>query len=148
MPCRGADVFIGVSAGEIVTPEMISVLNCDPIIFALANPTPEIMPDLAKQGGAAIVGTGRSNLPNQINNVLAFPGIFRGALDVRATRINELMKVAAVHAIADYLTNPISDQILPEPLDKGVVSAVAEWVRRAGSRNGSRTSAPVGRTLS
>ena len=97
---KGADVFIGVSAPGIVTKEMVATMNKDAIIFALANPTPEIMPPEAKAGGAAVVATGRSDFPNQINNVLAFPGIFRGALDVRATDINEEMKMAAVYFLA------------------------------------------------
>ena len=100
----GADVFIGVSAEGILTQDMVKSMNRDPIIFAMANPNPEILPDLAKAAGAAVVGTGRSDFPNQVNNVLAFPGIFRGALDVRATHINEQMKVAAVRAIAGLIT--------------------------------------------
>ena len=115
---KGADVFIGVSGPEIVTEEMILSMNKDPIVFALANPVPEIWPDAAKNGGAAVVGTGRSDFPNQINNVLAFPGIFRGALDARATRITDEMKIAAAHAIAGYIKKPKNDQILPNILDK------------------------------
>jgi malate dehydrogenase (oxaloacetate-decarboxylating) len=101
----------------------------DPIIFALANPIPEIMPDEAKKGGAAVVGTGRSDMPNQINNVLGFPGIFRGALDARATRITPAMELAAAHAIAGCLTNPSADQIIPATLDPVVAFRVAEAVK-------------------
>ncbi|MDD1676173.1 MAG: NADP-dependent malic enzyme, partial [Methanomicrobiales archaeon] len=111
---KGADVFIGVSAPPaIVTPEMVATMNDDPIIFALANPVPEIMPDQARAAGASVVGSGRSDYPNQINNVLAFPGIFRGALDARATKITDEMKVAAATALAQYLKNPTKDMILP-----------------------------------
>ena len=133
---RGADVFIGVSGPGIVTDEMVQSMAKDPVIFAMANPVPEIMPDRAKQAGAAIVGTGRSDYPNQINNVLAFPGIFRGALDARATRISDEMKVAAAHAIADYVPRPRHDRILPNILDKGVTKAVAKAVAEAAVRSG------------
>lgn len=133
---KGADAFIGVSGPGIVTPEMIRSMAKDPIVFAMANPVPEIMPDAAREGGAAIVGTGRSDYPNQINNVLAFPGIFRGALDARATRISDEMKVAAAHAIADYVPRPRHDRILPNILDKGVTKAVAKAVARAAIRSG------------
>ena len=137
---KGADAFIGVSGPGIVTPDMIRSMAKDPIVFAMANPVPEIMPDAAKQGGAAIIGTGRSDYPNQINNVLAFPGIFRGALDARATRISDEMKVAAAHAIADYVPRPRHDRILPNILDKGVTKAVAAAVAQAAVRSGcSRT---------
>jgi malate dehydrogenase (oxaloacetate-decarboxylating) len=136
----GADVFIGVSGPNLVTPEMIQTMAKDPIVFAMANPVPEIMPDLAKHAGAAVVGTGRSDYPNQINNVLAFPGIFRGALDARATRISDEMKVAAAHAIADYVPNPRRERILPNILDKGVTRAVATAVKDAAVQSGcSRT---------
>lgn len=132
----GADVFIGVSSGNLVTREMVRTMNKDPIVLALANPTPEIMPDEAKAGGAAIVGTGRSDFPNQVNNVLVFPGIFRGALDAGATRITEEMKVAAAYAIASYVKDPAPDRILPDPLDRGVAQAVAtkvaEMARKCG----------------
>jgi malate dehydrogenase (oxaloacetate-decarboxylating) len=124
---RGADIFIGVSAGNCVTTEMVAGMNKDAIVFAMANPTPEIMPDAAKAGGAAIVGTGRSDFPNQINNVLAFPGVFRGVLDSRAKEITEKMKIAAAQAIANYIT-PTADCILPSPLDKNVATAVAKGV--------------------
>ncbi|PWR75097.1 NADP-dependent malic enzyme [Methanospirillum stamsii] len=132
----GADVFIGVSSGNLVTREMVRTMNKDPIVLALANPTPEIMPDEAKAGGAAIIGTGRSDYPNQVNNVLVFPGVFRGALDAGATRITEEMKVAAAYAIAEYINDPTPDRILPDPLDRGVAQAVAtkvaEMARKCG----------------
>ncbi len=133
---RGADVFIGVSTGGIVTAEMIRMMNPDPIVFALANPVPEIHPDEATAGGAAIIGTGRSDYPNQVNNVLVFPGIFRGALDARATRITDEMKIAAAHAIAGYIRHPTPDQILPDPLDRGVARVVASAVAEAAVRDG------------
>jgi malate dehydrogenase (oxaloacetate-decarboxylating) len=133
---HGADVFIGVSAPEIVNEEMIRSMNPDPIVFAMANPVPEIWPDTAKRAGAAIVGTGRSDFPNQINNVLAFPGIFRGALDARATRITDEMKVAAAHAIADYVPRPQRDHILPNILDKDVTRSVAKAVAGAAEKCG------------
>jgi malate dehydrogenase (oxaloacetate-decarboxylating) len=133
---KGADVFIGVSGPEIVTEEMIRSMNKDPIVFALANPVPEIWPDAAKNGGAAVVGTGRSDFPNQINNVLAFPGIFRGALDARATRITDEMKIAAAYAIAGYIKKPKKDQILPNILDKNVTRAVAAAVAKAAENCG------------
>ena len=127
----GADVFVGVSAPGIVTEEMVRSMNKDAIVLAMANPVPEIWPDAAKNGGAAVVGTGRSDFPNQINNVLAFPGIFRGALDARATRITDEMKIAAAHAIADYVPKPQRDRILPNILDKGVTTTVAAAVAKA-----------------
>jgi malate dehydrogenase (oxaloacetate-decarboxylating) len=133
---EGADVFIGVSAPGIVTEEMVRSMNRDAIVFAMANPVPEIMPDAAKRAGAAVVGTGRSDFPNQINNVLAFPGIFRGALDAHATRISDEMKVAAAHAIADYLIKPTRDRILPNILDKEVTKCVANAVKDAAVRCG------------
>jgi malate dehydrogenase (oxaloacetate-decarboxylating) len=132
----GADVFIGVSAPQIVTEEMVRSMNRDAVIFAMANPVPEIWPDAAKKGGAVVVGTGRSDFPNQINNVLAFPGIFRGALDARATRITDEMKVAAAHAIADYLPKPHKERILPNILDKEVTVAVAQAVAKAAEACG------------
>jgi malate dehydrogenase (oxaloacetate-decarboxylating) len=136
----GADVFIGVSGPGVVSGDMIRSMAKNPIVFAMANPVPEIMPDLAKQAGAAVVGTGRSDYPNQINNVLAFPGIFRGALDARATRISDEMKVAAAHAIADYVPKPRCERILPNILDKGVTRAVAKAVSESAIRSGcSRT---------
>ena len=128
---NGADIFIGVSAPGIVTPDMVSSMNKDPFIFAMANPTPEIMPDVAKAAGAAIIGTGRSDFPNQINNVVAFPGIFRGALEGRARQITEPMKLAAAHAIADLV--PASElgreNIMPEAFDPNVADAVAQAVK-------------------
>jgi len=134
----GADVFIGVSAPNIVTPEMIKTMSDKPVVFALANPTPEIMPDIAKEAGAYVVGTGRSDFPNQINNVLAFPGIFRGVLDCRGTTINEEMKVAASHAIASLISDEELDReyILPNPLDKRVVPVVAQAVIEAAQKTG------------
>jgi malate dehydrogenase (oxaloacetate-decarboxylating) len=132
----GADVFIGVSAPGIVTEEMVESMAKDPIVFAMANPVPEIMPDLAKKAGARVVATGRSDFPNQVNNVLGFPGIFRGALDVRARDINEEMKMAAARAIA-RLAEPISeDCIIPSPFDRRVVPKVAEAVARAAIESG------------
>lgn len=122
---KGADVFIGVSAPGVFTEEMVRSMNTDPIIFAMANPIPEIMPDQAKAAGAAIVATGRSDFPNQVNNVLAFPGIFRGALDARATEITGAMNVAAAEAIASYVKHPTAEEIVPSAIDKGVALAVA-----------------------
>lgn len=135
---KGADVFIGVSAPNIVNEEMVKSMADNPVIFSMANPTPEIMPDVAKKAGAAVVGTGRSDFPNQINNVLAFPGIFRGALDCRASEINEEMKVAASYAIAslvgDNELNP--EYILPQAFDKRIGKAVAEAVKEAAVKTG------------
>jgi len=125
-----ADVFIGVSKGNILSQKMIKKMNKDPIIFAMANPIPEIMPDLAKKAGAAIVGTGRSDFPNQINNVLAFPGLFRGALDGGFTKITDKMKFITAETIADYAKHPTSNRILPNPLDKNVVKAIARNIAR------------------
>lgn len=134
----GADVFIGVSRPNLVTPEMVASMAKDAIVFAMANPVPEIMPDEAKQGGAAIIGTGRSDYPNQINNVLVFPGMFRGAFDVRASDINEEMKMAAARALADIiLPEELSDQyIIPAAFDKRVGPAVAKAVAEAARRSG------------
>ena len=135
---KGKDVFIGVSAPNLVTAEMVGTMAKDPIVFAMANPTPEIMPDVAKAGGATIVATGRSDFPNQINNVLVFPGIFRGALDVRATNITEEMKLAAAYAIASLVTeeelNP--EYIIPSPFDKRVCNVVAKEVGRVAREQG------------
>lgn len=135
---KGADVFIGVSAPNIVNEEMVKSMADNPVIFSMANPTPEIMPDVAKKAGAAVVGTGRSDFPNQINNVLAFPGIFRGALDCRASEINEEMKIAASYAIAslvgDNELNP--EYILPQAFDKRIGKAVAEAVKKAAVKTG------------
>jgi malate dehydrogenase (oxaloacetate-decarboxylating) len=133
---KGADVFVGVSIAGIVTPEMVQSMSPNPIVFSLANPIPEIMPELAKEAGAAIVGTGRSDYPNQINNVLVFPGVFRGALDAQAIRITDEMKIAAAHAIAQYVENPLPDKILPDPLDRGVSREVAEAVRLSAIKGG------------
>ena len=133
---RGADVFLGLSVAGIVSPPMVESMAQDAIVFAMANPDPEIMPHLALQAGARVVATGRSDFPNQVNNVLGFPGIFRGALDVRASDINEPMKVAASRAIA-ALAEPVSeDKIIPSPLDQRVVPAVAEAVARAAIESG------------
>ena len=135
---KGADVFIGVSAPGTVTPEMIKTMAPNPILFPMANPTPEIMPDEAKAAGAAVIGTGRSDFPNQINNVLAFPGIFRGALAVRASDINDEMKVAAAYAIANIITDEErnAEYIIPNPFDKRVAKAVAEAVAKAARDTG------------
>jgi len=133
---KGADVCIGVSVPGIITPAMVRSMNKDPIIFALAHPMPEILPADARQAGAAIIGTGRSDFPNQINYALAFPGIFRGALDARATRISDEMKVAAAHAIADFVKQPRKDRILPAILNRNVVTAVAAAVRTAAVESG------------
>lgn len=135
---KGADVFIGVSAPGCVTSEMVKSMAKDPIIFAMANPTPEIMPDLAREAGAAVVGTGRSDFPNQINNVLAFPGIFRGALDVRASDINDRMKIAAARAIADFVKDDelTAEYIIPSALNRDVAAAVAKAVAQAARDSG------------
>ena len=134
----GADVFIGVSAPGTVTTEMVKTMNKDAIIFACANPTPEIFPEDAKAGGAKVIATGRSDFPNQINNVLAFPGIFRGTFDVRASDINEEMKVAAAHALADLISDEelSADYIIPKAFDKRVGPAVAKAVAEAARRTG------------
>ncbi len=130
----GADVFIGVSAPKVLKPDMIRLMGKNPIIFAMANPIPEIMPSEAKRAGAFIVATGRSDFANQINNLLAFPGIFRGALDVRASEINEDMQMAAVDALASFVT-PTPDKILPDPFDN-VVEVVAKSVSEAAKKSG------------
>ena len=134
----GADVFIGVSAPNVVTPYMIKSMANDPIVFPMANPTPEIMPDIAKSAGARVVGTGRSDFPNQINNVLAFPGIFRGALDCRARCINEEMKVATSYALASLISEDElnEENIIPPALDKRVATVVAEAVIKAAKETG------------
>lgn len=135
---KGADVFIGVSAADALSQEMVKSMNANAIIFAMANPNPEIKPDAAKEAGAAVIGTGRSDFPNQVNNVLAFPGIFRGALDVRATHINEEMKKAAVEAIASLITEEElnADYVIPGPFDPRVAPAVAESVAKAAMVSG------------
>ena len=135
---KNADAFVGVSKPNLVTPEMVKSMADKPVIFSMANPTPEIMPDVAKKAGASVVGTGRSDFPNQINNVLAFPGIFRGALDCRASEINEEMKIAASYAIASLVgddeLNP--EYILPQAFDKRIGKAVAEAVKEAAVKTG------------
>lgn len=128
---KGADVFIGVSAGGILNADDIRTMAPDPIVFAMANPTPEIYPDEAIRGGAAIVGTGRSDFPNQVNNVLAFPGIFRGALDAGAPQITAKMKIAAAYALADAVQNPSRTQVLPSPLDRTVAPLIASAVNKS-----------------
>ena len=134
----GADVFIGVSAPKMVTKEMVESMAKDAVIFACANPVPEIYPDEAKEGGAKVVATGRSDFPNQINNVLAFPGIFRGAFDVRAKDINDEMKIAAANALADLITDEelSPDYIIPKAFDKRVGPAVAKAVAEAARKTG------------
>lgn len=128
---KGADIFVGVSAPNIVTPEMVASMNHDAILFAMANPVPEIMPDVARAAGARVVGTGRSDFPNQVNNVVAFPGIFKGALEGRATQITEEMKLAAAHAIAGLVAEEdLSDvNILPEAFDPRVADVVAAAIK-------------------
>ena len=135
---KGADVFIGVSVAGALTSEMVQTMNKDAIIFAMANPVPEIMPDIAREAGARVIGTGRSDFPNQVNNVLAFPGIFRGALDVRATHINEKMKVAAVEAIASLIRKDelSEDYVIPGPFDPRVAPEVASAVAKAAMETG------------
>ena len=133
----GADLFIGVSSPGVVTPEMVKTMAPNPILFPMANPVPEIMPDLAREAGAAVIGTGRSDFPNQINNVLAFPGVFRGALDVRASDINEAMKMAAARALADLVGDELSpNYIVPAAFDPRVCPAVAEAVAKAARESG------------
>lgn len=135
---KGTDIFIGVSAPGVLTAEMIKTMNENPIVLAMANPTPEIMPDEAKAAGAAIVGTGRSDFPNQINNVVAFPGIFRGALDVRASQITENMKIAAAYAIASLVDDKdlTPDYILPYAFDERIKDTVANTVAKAAKEDG------------
>ena len=130
---KKADVFIGVSKGNLLTSEDIRTMKTDPVIFALANPYPEIMPEEAYKGGAAIVATGRSDYPNQVNNVLVFPGIFRGALDGRAKRITPEMKLAAAYALADYVENPTKERIIPSSFDEGIADKVASAVANSCS---------------
>ena len=133
---EGADVCIGVSVPGIITPSMVRSMNKDPIIFALSHPTPEILPQDARMAGAAIVGTGRNEYPNQINYALAFPGIFRGALDVCATRISDEMKVAAAHALAGFIKRPQKERILPQVLNRRVVKTIAQAVSAAAIASG------------
>ncbi|MBO6740626.1 MAG: NADP-dependent malic enzyme [Phycisphaerales bacterium] len=132
---RGADVFVGVSVGNLLDADDIRTMNNDAIIFAMSNPTPEITPDEARRGGARVIGTGRSDFPNQVNNVLAFPGIFRGAIDARATRISSRMKLAAAHALADAVGEPSPDRVIPDPLDKSIADTVAAAVRHAAEES-------------
>ena len=134
---EGADLFIGVSAPGLVTAEMVASMARDPILFPMANPVPEIMPDLALSAGAAVVGTGRSDFPNQINNVLAFPGVFRGALDARAGDINDAMKLAAAQALAGLVGEELSaGYILPAAFDERVCPTVAAAVEQAARESG------------
>ncbi|WP_034549742.1 NAD(P)-dependent malic enzyme [Carnobacterium funditum] len=135
---KDADIFVGVSAANILTSEMIQMMNPDPVVFAMANPVPEIMPDLAIKAGVAVIGTGRSDFPNQVNNVLAFPGVFKGALSVRASDINEDMKVAASNAIAALVSTEElkADYVIPDALDPRVCPAVAEAVKEAAIKTG------------
>ena len=135
---KGADIFVGVSAPNIVTPEMVASMNHDSILFAMANPVPEIMPDAAKAAGARVVGTGRSDFPNQVNNVLCFPGLFKGALSVRARDINNEMKLAAAYAIADLITDAdrSEENIIPGAFDPRVAEAVANAVAKAARETG------------
>ena len=135
---KGADIFVGVSAPNIVTPEMVASMNKDAILFAMANPVPEIMPDIAKAAGAKVVGTGRSDFPNQVNNVVAFPGIFRGALDVRASDINDEMMLAASDAISKLVTEEdlANGIIIPSAFNKGVVESIAKAVADAAVKSG------------
>lgn len=125
---RGADIFVGVSKPGLLTPEMVQTMAENPVVFALANPTPEIMPDAAKAAGVAVMATGRSDFPNQVNNALAFPGIFRGALDNGITKITDEHKIAAAEAIAGLVANPTADEIIPSPFDERVVPAVASVI--------------------
>ena len=126
---KGADIFIGVSQPGLLTPEMVQSMAKDPIIFALANPTPEIMPDTAKKAGAAIIATGRSDFPNQVNNALAFPGIFRGALDNRVTKITDEHKIAAAETLAGMVEHPTADEIIPSPFAPGIVDTIASVIQ-------------------
>ena len=135
---RGADLFIGTSIAGALTPEMAATMAPDAIVFAMANPTPEIMPDAARAAGVRVIGTGRSDFPNQVNNVLAFPGIFRGAFDVRASDINEEMKIAAANALAGLITDEElnEDYIIPAAFDPRVGPAVAKAVAEAARKSG------------
>lgn len=126
---RGADIFIGVSKPDLLTAEMVKSMNPDPIIFAMSNPRPEIMPDVAREAGAAVVATGRSDFPNQVNNAVAFPGIFRGALDNKVRMITDDHKVAAAEAIASLIENPTAEEVIPSVFDTRLVSAIADVIR-------------------
>ena len=132
---KNADVFIGVSKGNLLSGEDVKTMAAEPIILAMANPIPEIMPAVALNAGAAVVGTGRSDFPNQVNNVLAFPGIFRGALDAAAPKITENMKIAAAHALANAVDEPTAEKILPDPLDHAVAHLVAAAVKQAAQQD-------------
>ena len=141
---KNADVFIGVSVGNLLDADHVRSMNKDAIILAMANPTPEILPDEARKGGAAVIGTGRSDFPNQVNNVLAFPGLFRGAMEVKASRINGRMKLACVHALANAVEHPSADQILPGPLDRSIAPLIAKAVAQAARESGlSRVDEPA-----
>ena len=133
---KGADVFIGVSARDVLSEDMVRSMAKDAVVFAMANPAPEIAPELARKAGARIVATGRSDYPNQINNVLAFPGIFRGALDARASDINDEMQQAAVHALAGLVESPDEENILPQAFDPRVAPTLAAAVKAAAERSG------------
>jgi malate dehydrogenase (oxaloacetate-decarboxylating) len=133
---RGADIFIGLSQPGLLSFDMVKTMRPHPIILAMANPVPEIMPDVAQAAGAAVIGTGRSDFPNQINNVLAFPGVFRGALDASARVINDEMKIAAVQALAGYVLEPTPERVLPDPLDKRVATRIATAVAAAARHTG------------
>jgi malate dehydrogenase (oxaloacetate-decarboxylating) len=126
---KNRDIFIGVSVAGALTAQMVETMNADPMIFAMANPIPEIMPEEAKKAGAKIIATGRSDFPNQLNNVLVFPGLFQGALRNRVSKITEEMKLAAAQALADYVENPTVDEIIPSPLDKNVALEVAKVIK-------------------
>lgn len=128
---KGADIFIGVSVANVLNEQMVKSMNKKPIVFALANPLPEIMPDDAKKWGAFIIATGRSDFPNQVNNVLVFPGIFRGALDAKAKQITDKMKIAAAYALSSCIMEPTTENIIPSVLDKSVAKVVAEAVKKA-----------------
>lgn len=128
---KGADVFIGVSRPNLITAEEIKTMNSDPIIFALSNPEPEIFPDEARKGGAKIIATGRSDFPNQINNVLVFPGLFKGILEARISQIEEKHKIAAAEALAKMVNTPNPEMIIPSALDKSVAEKVSEAVKKA-----------------
>ena len=132
---KGADVFIGLSKAKLLTQEMVKTMAKDQIIFAMANPEPEIMPELAREAGVRFIATGRSDYPNQVNNVLAFPGIFRGALDAGVKKITEEIKIAAAEAIANYVQNPTPEKFMPDTLDKGVATKVAEAVSKLRVNN-------------
>ena len=126
---KDADVFIGVSQPDLLTPEMVKTMAAKPVVFAMSNPNPEIKPELAKESGVAIIATGRSDYPNQVNNAVAFPGIFRGALDNRVTKITDAHKIAAAEAIAALVANPTADEIIPSVMNEKLVPAIADVIR-------------------